>query len=274
MKKAGLFLVFIFCVFILSGCGPKKPSGGENISGVPEAKTTPFPTKPVEETIKIRPYVTLIASSDVHWLTLGIKNIPKGTASLEYEIIYFAEAEGNRIERGVGTAGKPLELNSETEFSKKFLLGSASCTTGTCKYKYDENVNEGTLTIKLGSSSGTEKYEAVFRIQKGKEAKEGLTTGDGVFTLVADSLPANSIFLTISTVGVLVALPEGVVPKSIPYGIFSSSLKKSTVSFKTDLSSCSIYAFDGKSWSKLVTEVSQGEAKASSSNQNTFILAE
>jgi len=269
MKKLVWVGIVLFSSILLSGCLPKKIlEQGQ----VPEAKPTPFPTKPVEESIQIRPYVSLITTSDAHWLTLEIKNLPKETTGLEYEIIYFAEIEGNRIERGVGTAGRPVELNGKTEFSKKVLLGSASCTTGTCKYKYDENVNEGTLTIKLHSPSSVEKYESVFRIQRGKEAKEGLTTGDGVFSFASDSLPANSIYLTISTVGVSVPLPTEVVPKTVPYGIFSGGVKKGTVSFKTSLTDVLIYAYNGKTWEKLDTTVSGGQAKATSTGQNIFIL--
>ncbi len=274
MIKKGFVVVTLFLSSVLlSGCSLKKSAVKPN--GIPSANPTPFPTKPVEQTIKERPFVSLLPSSDNHWLTLEVKNIIKGTSGLEYDLIYFAEVEGNRIERGISTAGKAVELNNQSEFSKKVLLGSASCTTGTCKYKYDEGVNEGTLTLTLNSGGRKEKYETVFRIQKGKEGKEGLTTGDGVFSFVSSALPVTSIYLTISSVGVPVSLPSGVVPKTVPYGIFSCVvIKGGTVAFKTALPGVSIYAFDGKAWSKLSTTVSDGQAKAASSSQNIFILAE
>lgn len=272
-KKILIVAVLLFSSVLLSGCGLKKSADKEG--GSSGANPTPTPTKPIEQTIKERPFVSILPSADSHWLTLEIKNIVQGTSSLEYDLIYFAEVEGNRVERGVSTTGSPTDLSSQTEFSKKILLGSASCTTGTCKYKYDEGVNEGSFSLTLNKSGGKEKYESAFRIQKGNEGKEGLTTGDSVFSFVSTGLSAGSVYLTISSIGVPSSLPAGVVPKTVPYGIFSSgAVKGGTVTFKTTLTSGSIYAFDGKSWSKLTTEVSSGTAKATSSGQNVFILAE
>ena len=272
-KKILVVTLLLFSSLLLSGCGLKKSA--TKTGGTSGANPTPTPTKPIEQTIKERPFVSVLPSADGHWLTLEIKNILQETSSLEYELIYFAEVEENRVERGVSTAGSPVDLSSQTEFSKKILLGSASCTTGTCKYKYDDGVNEGTLTLTLNKAGGKEKYESVFRIQKGSEGKEGLTTGDGVFAFVSTGLSASSVYLTISSIGVPSSLPAGVVPKTVPYGIFSSgAIKGGTVAFKTALTTTSVYAFDGKAWSKLTTEVSSGTAKATSSGQNIFILAE
>ncbi len=255
----------------LSGCAKKASVEAPSGKIIP----TPAPTRPVEETIKERPYVSLAISSDGHWLTLDIKNIKNGTTGLEYELTYFADFEGNRIERGVSTGGKPIELSNQSEYSKKLLLGSASCTTGTCKYKYDENVNEGKLVLTLSiGGGGKENFESAFRIQKGKEAKEGFTTGDGVFSLVSGTLPQNSIFLTISSVGVPIPLPEGVTVKTIPYAVYPGLSTKGTVSFKTALTAVDIYALSGKTWQKLATTVENGKAIADFSNTSLFILGQ
>lgn len=265
-----MIIAILACTVFLSGCAKK--TSVETPPG--QIMPTPVPTRPVEETIKERPYVSLTISSDVHWLTLDIKNIKKGTTGLEYELTYFADFEGNRIERGVSTGGKPVELSNQSEYSKKLLLGSASCTTGTCKYKYDENVNEGKLILTLIGSGGKEKYESAFRIQKGKEAKEGFTTGDGVFSLVSGTLPQNSVFLTISSVGVPIPLPEGVTVKTIPYSVYPGLSTKGTVSFKTVLTAVDIYALSGKTWQKLATTFENGKATASFSNSSLFILGQ
>lgn len=265
-----MIIAILASAVFVSGCAKKTSVETPPDQAVP----TPVPTRPVEETIKERPYVSLNVSSDGHWLTLDIKNIKKGTTDLEYELTYFADFEGNRIERGVSTGGKPIELSSQTEYSKKLLLGSASCTTGTCKYKYDENVNEGMLILTLIGSGGKEKYESAFRIQKGKEAKEGFTTGDGVFSLVSGTLPQNSVFLTISSVGVPIPLPEGVAAKTIPYAVYPGLSTKGTVSFKTALTAADIYALVGKTWQKLATTVENGKASAPFSSSSLFILGQ
>jgi len=270
MKKILLVVILLSVAVSLSGCAKKKTVEAPPSQTAP----TPVPTRPVEETINERPYVSLNITSDNHWLTLEIKNIKKGVTAIEYELTYFADFEGNRIERGVSTGGKPIDLSGQTEFSKKLLLGSASCTTGTCKYKYDEGVNEGMLVLTLIGDSGREKYESAFRIQKGNEAKEGLSTGDGVFALVSSVLPLKSSYLTISSVGILVQLPEGVMAKSVPYGVFPSVSGKGTISFKTSLTGVSLYTLSGKTWQKLETTLTDGKATADFSNTSLFILGQ
>jgi len=269
-KKTFLFLLIILSSALLTGCAKKgEPTG----TGVPTTIPTAVPTKPVEQTIKERPYVSLLSSSDGHWLTLEVKNIVKGTTGIEYELTYFADVEGNKLERGISTSGTPIELKGQTEYSKKLLLGSASCTTGTCKYKYDENVTEGTLILTVFASTGKESYSSAFRIQKGKEAKEGLSIGDGVFILTASSLPANTTYLTISSIGIPIQLPSDVTAKSIPYSVYPNLTVKGTVSFKTSVAG-DIYALVGKTWQKLITKSENGKLSADFSNSSLFILGQ
>lgn len=253
----------------MTGCVPKKRS---EIPSLSEPTISPTPTKPLEEAIQERPYVSLLPSADGHWVTLEVRKIKMGTISLEYELIYFAEVEGSRIERGVSTGGKPIELSSSNEFSKKILFGSASCTTGTCKYKYDENVNEGTLSLKLNGKFGTERYETVFRIQKGKEAREGLTTGDGLFTFTSQSLPVNNLYLCFSSLGLPSLLPEKVMAKSEPYSILPLPSGQGTVSFKTAEEGVKIYLWDKQKWQELETTVSGGLATTQTAKAGIFIL--
>lgn len=268
MRKSLVIIFLLVSSLILSGCGPEKTP-----AELPVAEPTLMPTKPIEQTIKERPFVSLVPTTDGHWVNLEVKKIKKGTTGLEYELTYFADVEGSKIERGVSTGGKPVDLKGTTEFSKKVLFGSASCTTGTCKYKYDENVTEGTLILKLVSSSGTEKYETVFRIQKGKEGKEGFTTGDGIFSYTVNGLPANNLYLISSTVGLSVPLPEGKVAKSIPYSVFPPLKISGGVSFKIDGEGLSIMVFDGSKWLNLETSAGNGYLTASSVKSGIFILA-
>jgi len=267
VKKVFIFISLLVTTLLLSGCGLKKTT----TETLPNAEPTPVPTKPIEQSIKERPYVSLLPTADRHWVTMEIKKIPQDTKGLDYDLTYFADFEGSKIERGVSTGGVPVDLNGATEYSKKVLFGSASCTTGTCKYKYDENVTEGALSIKF---VGGEKYETAYRIQKGKEAAaDGFSTGDGVFMLKA-SLPTNSVYLIASSIGLLAQLPPGVIAKSLPYAVFPSFSGKATVSFKTDLSRAVIYAYNSSGWQKLATIISDNLAKAESSGASLFILAQ
>lgn len=257
---------------VLSGCGEKtEKETQQTISPT----LTAIAVKPVDQAIKERPYVILQPGSDIHRLKFSIKNIPLGIKTIEYELTYFADFEGNKLERGINGTGSPVEKGGVLEYSpmEEILFGTASCTTGKCKYKYDENVTEGMLTLTLVGANGKEKYNSAFRIQKGKEAKDVFTTGDGVFSLTSSGLPANGVYLIISSVGVPVPLPEGVIPKTIPYTVYPNIAGKGTISFKT-AENGDIYTLVGKTWQKLATKNEGGKLSADFSNSSLFILGQ
>ena len=62
MKKILLLAAIFSGAVFLSGCAKKEPA--ETLPG--QTAPTSIPTKPVEETIKERPYVSLNVSSDNH----------------------------------------------------------------------------------------------------------------------------------------------------------------------------------------------------------------
>lgn len=273
-KKIFIILSIVFCSFFLSGCILQKKSTEQPSPAINPIPTTVVPTKPIEESIKERPFVSLTPIKDGHWVSLKISQIRSEITGIEYDLVYLADMEGNRIERGVSTGGKPVELNGQKEFVKEILFGSASCTTGVCKYKYDENVNEGTLTLTLIGNGIKEKYESVYRIQKGKDGKEGLTTGDGIFKFSSDKLPASSLYLTISSIGIPSPLPEGLVAKSIPYGIFNAPNVKGEVYFKSSEKEAKIYFLNGSNWQELETTAGDGILSASAPKAGIFILVQ
>lgn len=269
MKRVLIVCGLIFCSLLLSGCSPKKSSKTSTIPPEP----TVAPERPIEESIGDRPYVSLVPTSDGHWVNLEIKRFAQDASNFEYDLIYFADFEGTKIERGITTGGVPVELTG-TDFFKKILFGSASCTTGVCKYKYDENVTEGSLVLTIKSTRGTDRYESVYRIQKGSEGKEGLTTGDGIFSFVSSSLKPKNLYLTISSIGVPAPLPAGLTPKSLPYAIYPAISEKGTVTIKTALTEGTVYGYNGKSWQKLTTTFADGAATAQTSGNFVFILTQ
>jgi hypothetical protein len=91
-----------------------------------------------------KPIISLIPRDDGHELKLKVENIPSNITSIEYELIYSATDEGLTLEKGVGDT---LKITSSS-IEKKLLLGTESCTNG-CKYKYDEGVDSGTLSLYL-----------------------------------------------------------------------------------------------------------------------------
>lgn len=193
--------------------------------------------------IEERPYVTLNPRVDGHELTLGIDNL-KGINTVEYELVYLA----GDVSRGViGSVDvKEEEMRQrENHLARDILLGS--CSKNVCKY--DEGVTEGTLTLRFRGPGGTQKYELAFHLQKGSEAKEGLTSGDGNFTFQG-VLPSNSFYLISGTLGV----PQKPSGKIIggPYGIFTagSTSVKGTIKLKMTETSpeAKVLGWDGSLW--------------------------
>ena len=165
-----------------------------------------------EWSLEERPYITLTPREDGNEFKLRIQGI-KDTELIDYELVYFA----NDISRGVtGT----IELEGKTSVERDLLLGS--CSRNVCKY--DENVTEGTLSLRFQNSEGqVRKYELAFHLQTGDESEVGLTSGDGNFSFLG-KLPAGEYYLTLSTVG-LPKIPQEQ-PVAGPYGIFTSASKK------------------------------------------------
>lgn len=263
IKKLLIVNCLLLIVFFLTGCSPKTPSGEQTTKpGQPTAE----PTKPLETTILERPFVSLVPTADGHWVNLELKNIKPEAKSVDYELIYFAGDIDNKIERGVSGS---VELKGGTSLSRKILFGSESCTVK-CKYKFDENISEGILTLKVRDDSGTEKLESAFRLQKGSEASEALSIGDGNFKFVSANLPKNAYLLTISTIGV----PEkfaGTIA-ALPYGVFPTTSGKGEVSFKTSEENGKILFWDGVKWQELTGTLSDGWLAASVQKTGIFVL--
>ena len=258
-------IILLITIFVLSGCGKTTT----NQTSEKKPTLTPVPTKPIEESIKERPYLSLIPTSDGHRVDFSVKRTGKGSTGVDYELTYFADLEGGKIERGVSSGGVAAKLTGNEEYSNRILFGTESCTNG-CKYKYDENVSEGTVSIKIAGGS-LEKYSTVFRLQKGIEAKDGLTTGDGVFEFLG-TLPTAGFYITTSTIGVPADLPQTVTAKSLPYAVFPSTGIKGTVLFKTSETTGKIMLYDGSSWNSLDTAFSAGKASAATSKGGIFIF--
>lgn len=264
-----LFLLVLASGVLLTGCSIGKPKDSTKTSGTTISKPTPQPTKSPEESSSSRPYISLIPSADAHRLTLKLARIPSEITSFEYELIYFADFEGNKIERGVDSGGRAVDITGKTEYAKEFLLGSESCTTGKCKYRYDEGVSEGVLTLKFISSEGTDKYSTSYRLQNTTLAKEGLSTGDGAFMFKLTTKPVG-VYLTMTTAG----LPKigEFTPQSSPYAIYPTTNYKGTVTFNSTLTEVSIYGYNGSAWQKLETTTTNGQLTAESSGNFLFIL--
>ena len=166
----------------------------------------------VELAFPDRPFASLTPTADGHYINLKIEklNVPKAV-SMDYELLY--SLPDGRAQGVPGTA----ELKDITFFERKLLLGSES----NGKFRYDEGVEEGSLTIRFRDSKGKllAKFSTKFHLQSNVTE---LTSVDTNFTYTLDKKPKGIYFITMETFG----LPTGSNVTSVasgPYGVFSSS---------------------------------------------------
>lgn len=157
-----------------------------------------------------RPVAMLTPTSDGRYITLKIDKIklPKAT-SLDYELLY--SLPDGRTQGVPGT----VDLKGETSFERKLLLGSES----NGKFRYDEGVSEGGLTVRLRDNKGKllAKFSTKWHMQT--DVVE-LTSIDQNFTFILDKKPKGIFFITMETFGLLDdSISEA---SSGPYGIFTT----------------------------------------------------
>jgi len=182
-----------------------------------------------------RPVATLIPSSDGHWLKLRIEKIVIEAKTLDYELLYKV-ADGR-------TQGVPgvIELGSEKDIERDLLLGSESSG----KFRYDEGVERGTLTLRFRNDKGklVAKFSTEFHLQTETDILNSL---DNEFSYQLNE-ESSQYFITMETFG----LPQdfdGAVLRG-PYGAFSSAT--SSLEGVAIFNEGSIYIWSADGWQEL-----------------------
>ena len=186
-----------------------------------DAEPTPVP-KLVEIEMDQKPYISLIPREDGHEIKLKIVNIPSNITQVEYELIYLAVDGNLELEKGAGDTVK-VEGSS---LEKDILLGTASCTNG-CKYKYDEGITGGTLSLIFINNSGqmsTHETPFVLSTSTDINSQDSLSLED--LTVNTKSVATGQFFIMMQNFG----LPNSSVQASSIYSIFSSGNGAGTVS--------------------------------------------
>lgn len=181
--------------------------------------------------LKDSPITSLTPSADGHWLKLKIEKIRISAKSLDYELLY--QLPDGRTQGVPGT----VKLTGEDSFTRDLLLGSESSG----KYRYDEGVEEGTLTLRFRNDKGKliTKFSTKFHLES---ATTKLSSVDGKLKATLNKTP-KAYFVTMETFGV----PGGIEDvKDGPYGIFSSSSEKLTG--EVSLSGVNPMVWNGSSW--------------------------
>lgn len=199
--------------------------------GTPEEETAL-----IEVALGDRPVAGLTPTDDGHWLLMKIEKIKISATTLDYELLYTLP-DG----RTQGVPGS-INLKGEETIERKLLLGSESSG----KFRYDEGVEEGTLTLKFRNNDGklVAKFATRFHLQS--NTKELTSVGDGISLTLAKT-PAKTFFVTMETFGVYADPPAEL--KEGPWGVFSSS--KSKLSGEVDLGTAKIYRAAGTRWEEI-----------------------
>lgn len=194
----------------------------------------------VDVPIEKRPVAQLTPRSDGHWLDLKIEKLMvEGAESLDYELLY--NLPDGRIQGVPGT----VMLSGKDAFEAELLLGSESSG----KFRYDEGVDGGTLTLRFRNAKGKllAKFSTEFTMSLGGK---GLKSSDTKFTFNAGEDTASQYFVVMETFG----YPEGLDGKVVagPYGVFASD---EDLAGSIDLEG-KIMQWDGSNW----TSVDKGSA--------------
>ncbi len=97
------------------------------------------------------PIISMALKNNDHYVDLIIDKIPEFINDIEFEFLYNSiDENGQEFQKG---QFDNFEVE-EDKVEKEILLGTSSCTTGTCKYKYDENISSGKLILKLKDAEG------------------------------------------------------------------------------------------------------------------------
>lgn len=251
----GIIIAVIVGVFFIKKTGPKTVT-----PPVEEEVDLPINTIPIEE----RPFITLSPDESGRSLDLYVSGAPTD-GELEYELVY------QTIEVQEGVFGR-LDLENEKQpIVKSLLLGSKSAGG---KVTYHEGVSGGTVTV----TYGTTRLKESFNFLKFDPKDPTLLSTDGRFvaTLTKTALKEGTRALTMKTFGYNKAgLPETAKVLAGPYHIAYATTPKGDITVEVKLpagehTNPTLYGWDGKSWTKLVTKLNK-DSLTSTSPMSAFL---
>ena len=187
-------LVLVGVIFFVRGRGKDEVVEEENVAEIP---------------FELRPVASLTPSEDGHWLNMVIEKIVFDAASMDYELLY--NLPDGRTQGVPGT----IKMDGQDAIERDLLLGSESSG----KFRYDEGVENGTLTIRFRNDKGklTGKLTTDFLLLTNVS---GVESSDGNFAYKFTDPIEEIYYVVMGTFGVPSDPPSGV--KSGPYGLFSS----------------------------------------------------
>jgi len=169
----------------------------------------------IEVSLEDRPITLLIPSEDGHWLKMRIEKLKIEAKSMDYELLYQFPDPDTGDSKTAGVPGSII-LDGIEEIERDLLMGSESSG----KYRYDEGVTGGTLTLRFRNDKGQllTKFVSDFNIYVNEKE---LASGDGKFSYTLKNIPRGVYFVAMDTFGV--GEIEKAAIREDNYAIFASS---------------------------------------------------
>ncbi len=183
-----------------------------------------------------RPVASLTPSADGHWLKLSLSKILAQAASMDYELLY--QLPDGRTQGVPGT----IQLTGQDKIERDLLMGSESSG----KFRYDEGVKEGTLTIRFRNDAGKLITKLSTKFTLLSKTKE-LISIDEKFGYKLASINSKDFFVIMETFGLPKEAPAEVAAG--PFGVFTSS--KTATGGTVTLEGINSYLYSGSFWTKL-----------------------
>ena len=231
MKKFLPLILLVVGLGILTAAGFFVLKGRKTVKLETEEKATL-----IEVPLNERPIASLTPSADGYWLALKIEKIVIEAASLDYELLY--KLPDGRTQGVPGT----VQLDGQKVIERDLLLGSESSG----KFRYDEGVERGTLTLRFRNKQGKllAKFSTDFHLQSGVKK---LSLVDEVFSYTLKKVPKGVFFVTMKVFGVPQDAPGEV--SAGPYGVFSFA--KSGLAGSVEAGETLVYRFTDGEWRQL-----------------------
>lgn len=200
----GILVLSVVIVFLVKGRKTETPNEEETVAEMPFDQ---------------RPVVSLTPKEDGHWLTMKVDKIVFPSEVIEYEVLYYtSDGRAQGIPGSAQIDSLPNGNCSDSDCKvlvRELLLGSESSG----KYRYDEGVEKGTITLRFRDAKGklTGKLSTDFFMTDGVDE---VKSPDSKLTF-SFSEPLEDVYCVVmNTFGVYKLVPGTL--NSGPYGIFTS----------------------------------------------------
>lgn len=235
------------------------------------------------------PYALLYPRRDGNALILNLKRTAS-YESISYELSYTSKVDeikvsGNTIEEdegrgGVidrGVVGTIDTKERKGEYEQEILFGT--CSKNVCKY--DQGVENGTLTLRIKKKNKVYKMITLWHMQQPDVALGTLTSGDGhfVYKMAAEREKLATVgFTIINDLSGVPKLPQGMevlgkvyavnapITKDLPEGEVALELAENPPD------GAKLFRFDGSNWQELETKVDGAKLSSKSNGAGIFAV--